>query len=147
MKKEHPEVEFVEPKKIFSLDVDVFSPCALGAALNDETIPMIKASIIAGSANNVLADEDKHGMMIKDRDILYAPDFVINAGGLINVYHELLSYNEERAKRDIEKIYDRLLEIFAIADDEGISTYQAARVYAKKRIETINNLHSNYIPR
>mgnify|MGYP000883476713 CR=1 FL=1 len=147
MKSEHPEVEFVKPDEIYALPVDVFAPCALGATLNDDTIPQIKAAIIAGSANNVLADEDKHGMMIKDRGILYAPDFVINAGGLINVYHELLSYNEERAKRDIEKIYDRLLEIYAIAEREDISTYQAARVYAKKRIETINNLHSNYIPR
>ncbi|MDD3958196.1 MAG: Glu/Leu/Phe/Val dehydrogenase dimerization domain-containing protein [Candidatus Izemoplasmatales bacterium] len=147
MKHEHPEVEFVKPDQIFALEVDVFSPCALGAVLNDDSIPQIKAKIVAGSANNVLQDEEKHGVMLKDKGILYAPDFVINAGGLINVYHELLSYNKDRAVRDIEKIFDRLLEIFEIAENEDISTYAAARVYAKKRIETINNLHSNYIPR
>jgi len=147
MKKECPQVEFVEPDKIYGLDVDVFSPCALGAILNDETIPQFKAKIIAGSANNALKDEDKHGMMIKERGILYAPDFVINAGGLINVYHELIGYDRDRAIRDTEKIYDRLLEIFQISNEKNISTYEAAKVYAKNRIETMNNVHSNYIPR
>lgn len=147
MKKEHPEVEFVKPELIYSLDVDVFSPCALGAVLNDDTIPQIKAKVIAGTANNVLADEDKHGNMIKDKGILYAPDFVINAGGLINVYHELKTYNRDKAVRDIEKIYDRLLEIFRIAAEENIHTQQAAKVYAKNRIQTINRLHANYIKR
>ena len=147
LKKEHPEVEFVEPKDIYKLDVDVFSPCALGGALNDETIPQIKAKIIAGTANNVLLDEDIHGNMIKDKGILYAPDFVINAGGLINVYHELKGYNIGKATRDIEKIYDRLLEIFKIAETADIHVQQAAKVFAKKRIETINNIQDNYIKR
>lgn len=147
MQKELPVVEYVAPEDIFGLDVDVFSPCALGAQLNDDTIPKIKAKVIAGSANNVLADEEKHGLMIKDRDILYAPDFVINAGGLINVYHELQTYVKEKAVRDIEKIYDRLLDIFEIAQNEDISTHAAAKVFAKNRIETINKLHSNYIKR
>ncbi len=141
------DVEFVEPDKIYSLDVDVFSPCALGAILNDNSIPQFKARVIAGSANNALEDEEKHGEMIKERNIVYAPDFVINAGGLINVYHELDTYNRDRAIRDIEKIYDRLLEIFEIAKNEDITTHLAAKVFAKKRIETINQLHSNYIPR
>ncbi len=147
MQKELPMVEYVEPDKIFGLNVDVFSPCALGAQLNDETIPQIKAKIIAGSANNVLMDEEKHGMMIKDKGILYAPDFVINAGGLINVYHELQTYIKDKAIRDIEKIYDRLLDIYRIAKEEDISTHAAAKVFAKNRIETINQLHSNYIKR
>ncbi|MBU1145728.1 MAG: leucine dehydrogenase [Firmicutes bacterium] len=147
MKKEHPEVEFVKPEEIFSLNVDVFSPCAMGAQLNDNTIPQIKAKIVAGSANNVLEDEEKHGLMIKERGILYAPDFVINAGGLINVYHELVIYNEERSKRDISKIYDRLIDIYSIAKKEDISTHAAAKLFAKNRIETINNVHSNYIKR
>jgi len=145
MKKEMPQVEFVRPEEIFGLDVDVFSPCALGAQLNDDSIPQLKAKIVAGSANNVLADEEKHAAMIKDRGILYAPDFVINAGGLINVYHELLTYNKEKAVRDIEKIYDRLIDIYHIAKTEDISTHAAAKVFAKNRIETINKLHSNYI--
>lgn len=147
MKKEHPEVEFVKPEDIFACDVDVLSPCALGGVLNDETVPRIKAKIIAGTANNVLQDEEKHGNMIKDKGILYAPDFVINAGGLINVYHELKTYNRERAVRDIEKIHDRLLEIFTIAKKENIDTNSAAKIFAKKRIQTINQLQANYIPR
>jgi leucine dehydrogenase len=85
MKKEHPEVTYVEPDKIYGLDVDVFAPCALGAVLNDDTIPKIKAKVVAGSANNVLKDEVKHGDMLKKAGKIYAPDFVINGGGVINV--------------------------------------------------------------
>ncbi len=147
MKNEHPEVEFVEADKIFGLDVDVISPCALGAVLNDDTIPQIKAKVIAGSANNVLADEDRHGNMIKDRGILYAPDFVINAGGVINVYHELQNYNKVNATKDVEKIYNRLLEIFKISDEQNIHTQEAAKVFARNRIESIGKVRSNYIPR
>lgn len=147
MKKACPNAVFVEADDIYGLDVDVFSPCALGAVLNDQTIPQIKAPVIAGSANNVLEDEERHGNMIKDKNILYAPDFVINAGGLINVSHERDIYNRERAVRDIEKIYDRLLEIFKIAEKEQITTFAAAKVFAKKRIETITHLRGNFIPR
>jgi leucine dehydrogenase len=147
LKKEHPEVEYVDPKAIYGLDVDVLAPCALGGVLDDHTIPQIKAKIVAGTANNVLLEEDIHGNMLKDRGILYAPDFVINAGGLINVYHELKEYNIGRATRDIEKIYDRLLQIFQIAETENIHTQLAAKVFAKKRIETINNVQDNYIKR
>ncbi|MDD3126971.1 MAG: Glu/Leu/Phe/Val dehydrogenase dimerization domain-containing protein [Candidatus Izemoplasmatales bacterium] len=146
MNTEHPEVEIVEPDKIYDMDVDVFSPCAFGAILNDVSIPRIKAKIIAGSANNVLFDEEKHGPMIKEKGILYAPDFVINAGGLINVYHEIIGYNAEKAMRDTEKIYDRLLEIYAISDKENTDTNTAANIYAKNRMRTINHLHANYIP-
>ncbi|MDY0347025.1 MAG: Glu/Leu/Phe/Val dehydrogenase dimerization domain-containing protein [Acholeplasma sp.] len=147
MKNEHPEVEFVDPDKIYSMDVDVFSPCALGGVLNSDTIPKIKAKVIAGTANNVLLEEDIHGDMIKDQGILYAPDFVINAGGLINVYYELLNQPKEKVEADLKLIYDRLLEIFEIADRENIHTQLAAKVFAKNRIETIKNLHDNYIPR
>lgn len=147
MKNEHPEVEFVDPDKIYSMDVDVFSPCALGGVLNSDTIPKIKAKVIAGTANNVLLEEDIHGDMIKDQGILYAPDFVINAGGLINVYYELLNQPREKVEADLKLIYDRLIEIFEIADRENIHTQLAAKVFAKNRIETIKNLHDNYIPR
>lgn len=145
--KEHPDVEFVKPEDYYKLDVDVLAPCALGGSLNSETIPQIKAKIIAGTANNVLLDEDIHGDMIKNKGILFAPDFVINAGGLINVSHELSGYNLGRATRDIEKIYDRLLDIYHIAETENINTNLAAKVFAKNRIETINHLHDNYIKR
>lgn len=146
MKKEHPEVEFVKPENIYSLDVDVFSPCALGGVLNDETISMLKCPIVAGSSNNVLKEE-RHGEELKKRDILYAPDFVINAGGLINVYHEILGYNKERALGDVQKIFDRLLEIFKISKDENIPVNMAAIKFAEKRIDTMKNIRSNYIPK
>ncbi|MCR3906874.1 MAG: leucine dehydrogenase [Tenericutes bacterium] len=147
LQKEHPDVEFIEPKDFFKANVDVLVPCALGGVFNGDTIPQIKAKIIAGTANNVLLDDDIDGNLIKEKGILYAPDFVINAGGLINVYHEIKGYNIGRATRDIEKIYDRLLEIFKIAERENIHTQLAAKVFAKKRIETINNLQDNYIIR
>ncbi len=147
MKKEHPEVEYVKPENFFECDVDVISPCALGAVLNDDTIPKIKAKVIAGTANNVLLDEDRHGNMIKDKGILYAPDFVINAGGVINVFNELGTYNRDKVVRDVEKIYDRLIDIFTIARDENIHTPEAAKRFAKKRMETIGRVRANYVPR
>src|SRR5690554_5623384 len=109
MQKEHPEVEFVDPEDIYSMEVDVFSPCALGAVLNSNTIPKLNAKIVAGTANNVLDEENVHGPMLKERGILYAPDFVINAGGVINVYHEMHTYNVDEVKWEISKIYDRLI--------------------------------------
>lgn len=145
MAREHPEVEFISSDRIYSLDVDVFSPCALGAVLKDETIAQIQAKIIAGSANNALQDEDKHSQMLKDLGIIYAPDFVINAGGLINVAHEMRGYDEKAAINDIEKIYERLLEIFTIAERENIHTQEAAKVFAKNRIDLIAKVRSNYI--
>jgi len=147
MKREHPEVEFVAPEKIFSMDVDVFCPCALGQQINADTIPLIKAKAIAGSANNCLRDEEIDGKMLVERGILYAPDFVINAAGVINVYHELHGYNREVVMKEIEKIYDRLLEIFDIAKAQGISTQKAANIYAENRIALMGKVRQNYIPR
>ncbi len=147
MAQEHPEVTFVTTEELFKLEVDVLSPCALGAILNDDTIPTIKAQIIAGTANNVLQDEERHGNMIKDKGILYAPDFVINGGGVINVYHELIGYNRDNAMKAVEKIYDRLLTIFKIAEQENIHTQQAAIVYAKNRIQQIGEVRKTYVRR
>lgn len=147
MRQEHPEVEFVKPEDFFKLDVDVLCPCALGAVLNDESIPQINAKIVAGTANNVLMDEEKHANLLKERNILYAPDFVINAGGVINVYHELKGYNKEKVIRDVEKIFDRLIEIFQISDEQNVNTQSAAKVFAEKRIESIAKIRANYIPR
>ena len=135
------------PDEIYSQEVDVFSPCALGGTLNSDTIPLLKAPVVAGSANNVLLDEDVHGKMLTDRGIIYCPDFVINAGGLINVYHELKGYQRERALGDAAKIYDRLLEILAIAGREGVPSQQAAKIFAKQRMEAVRNVRGNYIPR
>jgi leucine dehydrogenase len=145
MNKEHPEVKYVKPADIYGLNVDVFSPCALGAVLNDETIKKIKAKVVAGSANNVLKDEKKHGDMLMKAKKVYAPDFVINGGGVINVYHELLGYNQDKAMRDVDKIYDRMLEIFNIAKQHKINNQLAAIKYAEQRITTIGEVRKSYL--
>lgn len=147
MKKEHPEVVFVKPDEIFSQDVDVFCPCALGGALNDSSIPQLKAPVICGSANNVLLDEVVHGNMIKDRGIVYCPDFVTNAGGIINVSHEMKGYKRENAIADTTRIYDRLLEILTLAKEKDITSQEAAKLYAEQRIQTMRDIRSNFIPR
>jgi leucine dehydrogenase len=146
MKKEHPEVEFVSSENIYELDVDIFSPCALGAVINDDTIPKFRCKAIVGSANNVLKDPE-HGRKLKEKGILYAPDYVINAGGLINVYHELQGYKRENAINDVELIYDRLLEIYKISKDKNIATSDAADKFAEDRINIIKEVDSNYIKR
>jgi leucine dehydrogenase len=113
----------VPQDEIYSLDLDIYAPCALGATVNDETIPLLKCAMIAGAANNQLKDEVKHGYMLADRGIVFAPDFLINAGGLINVYNEYLgNYNRQRAYQQAEKIYDTCLSILAFADQEKISS-------------------------
>lgn len=146
MKKEHPEVEFVKPEDIYGLDVDVFSPCALGGVINDETIPQLKCSIVAGTSNNVLKAEE-HGAMLKEKGILYAPDFVANGGGLINVYHELKGYNKDAATADVKAIYDRLLQIFEIARVQDIPVNIAAIQFAEERISKIRNMKPSYVKR
>jgi leucine dehydrogenase len=123
--------------EIYSAAVDVYAPCALGGALNSDTIPAIKASIVAGAANNQLQDEAKHGAAVKERGILYAPDYVINAGGLINVYHEIKGYNENTARKQTAQIHDTLLKIFSDAEKEGIPTNAASDRLAEKRIENM----------
>jgi leucine dehydrogenase len=130
----------VTESELFDLDVDVYAPCARGATLNSDTLPRLKAKIIAGCANNQLEDEHRHSAIIKERKILYAPDYVINAGGLINVANELGSHNEERVKRDVVHIAETLLTIFADADRLGISTQDAANHYAEDRINKIHGL-------
>lgn len=120
---------------LYSSDVDIYAPCALGATLNDETIHKIKATVIAGGANNQLADENKHGLILKERGILYAPDFLINAGGIINVYAEIEKYDKAEAMRRTENIYNTALEIFTYASAHGITTHQAALKVAQNRIE------------
>ena len=137
--------EVVDKDELYDLDVDIYSPCALGATLNDDTIPRLKASIIAGGANNQLKDERKHGYMLIDKGITYAPDFLINAGGLINVGAEYYGpYNREKAHFDAEKIYDTTLDILKMATTESISTQEAAIMIAEKRIASIGNIKLPY---
>lgn len=125
----------VDPDQIYSLDVDIFSPCALGATLNDSTIPLLKASIVAGAANNQLENEQLHSKLLKSRGIFYCPDYVINAGGLIDVYNEMIGYEEERVFKHLNGIYDTLLEIFSIAKQQDITNFEAAQKLAEQRIK------------
>jgi leucine dehydrogenase len=136
--------EVVAPEKIYEVDADVFCPCALGAIINDATIPRLKAKIIAGGANNQLADEKRHGQMLIGRGIMYAPDYAINAGGLINVYNELEGYSQERALKQAEGIYDTMLKIYAIAKREKIPTFQASNRLAEDRMRTIGRIKTIY---
>lgn len=107
--------EVVSADKMFDLDIDIYAPCALGATLNDDTLSKLKSKIICGAANNQLADEKHHGELVGKQGILYAPDFVVNAGGIINVYYELEGYNRERAMTHAEKIYDTTFNLFQLA--------------------------------
>ncbi|MEO8198649.1 MAG: Glu/Leu/Phe/Val dehydrogenase dimerization domain-containing protein, partial [Thermoanaerobaculia bacterium] len=133
-------VEIVDPETIYDVDCDIFAPCALGAILNDDTLPRLKAKAVAGGANNQLADAARHGAEVARRGILYAPDFVINAGGLINVFQEFIGYDQERALRRARGIYDNVLRVFAIARRDGIPTAVAADRMAEGRLADIKAL-------
>ena len=122
----------IEGKNILSLDVDVLAPCALGAVLNDQTIPGIKAAVIAGASNNQLAAA-RHDQMLKDRGILYTPDFVINAGGIIDVFYERSGHQHKKARRHIESIADTLNEIFIRSDSGHQPTGVVANCIAEER--------------
>ena len=130
-------VKLVGVDEIYDVEADVFAPCALGAILNPTTIPRLKAAVVAGGANNQLADPDRDGDALDARDILYAPDFVINAGGLINVYNELVGYNRARAMRMAGTIFDTTLHVFEIAKRDGIPTRLAADRLAEERIASV----------
>ena len=134
----------VEPDDIYKQEVDIFSPCALGAIINDETIPQLKAKVIAGSANNQLRDS-KHCDIIHEMGIVYAPDYVINAGGVINVADELYGYNRERAMKRVETIYDSISKIFEISRRDSIPTYLAANRLAEERIERMAKSRSQFL--
>lgn len=133
-------VKVINNDDIFNMDMDIYAPCALGATVNSDSIGKMKCAIIAGAANNQLAEEDSHGPELIKKGILYAPDFLINAGGLVNVSAELDGYNRERVMSQVEQIYDRTLEIFQLSEDENIHTQSAAMRLAQKRIDAIASL-------
>jgi leucine dehydrogenase len=139
-----PKVAAVAPDTIFDVDCDIFSPNALGGVINDETIPRLKCRIVAGAANNQLK-EPRHGDELHRRKILYAPDYVINAGGLIQVADELMGYDRDRAFRKTAGIYAMLTQIFTISRNEEIPTYQAADRMAERRIAKIGELKRIYV--
>ena len=120
---------------IYDLEMDIYSPCALGATLNTESIQKLKCQIIAGSANNQLEDERVHAKQLKERGIIYAPDFLINAGGLINVYSEIKGFSREKSLEETKNIYNTTLEILNKAEEDGITTSQAAIRIAEQRLE------------
>ena len=116
--------------------VDIYAPCALGATINDHTIQKLQAKVIAGAANNQLADENLHGALLQKQGIVYAPDFLINAGGIINVYAELENYDKQEIIRKTENIYNTTLEILDNAKVNNLTTHTAALNIARERIET-----------
>jgi len=129
----------VAPDVIYAQAADIYAPCALGATINDDTLRRLKVEIIAGGANNQLA-ENRHGDELESRGILYAPDYVINGGGVINVYGEIHRWPAERAQKKAGEIYDTLLRIFEIARQEKIPTYRAADRLAEQRIAAVAGL-------
>jgi leucine dehydrogenase len=136
-------VELIAPENMLDIDLDIYAPCALGATINDDSMKKLRCPIIAGAANNQLAVEKVHGAQLIEKGILYAPDFLINAGGLVNVAAEAGgAYNREKVTKDVEKIYDRILDIFALSENEKITTQEAAMRIAQKRIDDVANVKS-----
>jgi leucine dehydrogenase len=125
--------------EIYDLDIDIYAPCALGATVNTDTIKRLKCAVIAGAANNQLADEQLHGQMLLDRGIVYAPDFLINAGGVVNCYREVKNLSEQESMKYIDEIYNKTLQIFARAKEEKVPTQEAAIRIAKERILRAKN--------
>lgn len=136
--------EAVSPDDIYSVNCDIYAPCALGATINDDTIPQLKAKVIAGSANNQLK-RSKHGDIIHEKGIVYAPDYVINSGGVINVSDELNGYNEKRAMKKIQSIYDNLIKIFNISRRDNIPTSAAADRMAEERISSLKASRNQFL--
>ncbi len=134
----------VAPDEIYAGAADIYAPSALGATVNDDTLRRLRVDIVAGAANNVLAEE-RHGDMLHEKGILYAPDYVINAGGLINVYGELQGWSSERSMRKAGEIYGTLLQIFELAREQGIPTYEAADRIAERRIAEIGEIKRTWL--
>jgi leucine dehydrogenase len=143
VKEEYPDITVVLPDEIYGVECDIFSPNALGAILNDQTIPLLKCKAICGAANNQLA-EPRHGDAIQERGILYAPDYIANAGGLIQVADELKGYNKERAFKNASLIYDILLQVYATSKQENLPTYKAADRMIESRIDKIGRIKRKY---
>ena len=136
--------EVVPVNDVYKEEMDIYAPCALGATLNDETLKQLKCSIIAGGANNQLAVETIHGEAVKKAGMLYAPDYVINSGGIINCYWELQGYNREAALSQTEKIFDTTTEIFNKSENEDIPTFLAANKLAEERILAIGKIKTSF---
>jgi leucine dehydrogenase len=136
--------EVVNSDTCYDLDIDIYAPCALGATVNSNTLSRLKCAIIAGAANNQLEDEIMHGKMVMEKGLIWAPDFLINAGGLINVYSELQGYNRDRAMNQASKIYDTTLAILKSSAEQNLPTIVAAKSIAEKRIDEMGKVKLSY---
>lgn len=136
--------KIVSTEEILFEDCDILIPCALGGLFDDQTIPKLKAKIISGGANNQLVEE-KHGQSLADKGILYAPDYIVNAGGLMNVYVELEGYSSKRAIELVNRIYNNIFKIYTIAKEKNCSTNEAANTLAAQRIESVGDLNQSRI--
>ncbi len=138
-------VTVVSPCDIFNLDMDIYAPCALGGTINNESISSMKCTIVAGGANNQLLHEIRHGNMLIDKGIIYAPDFLINGGGIISVCHEYLgNYNKDVVMKQTERIYATCLSVLNRADEERITPQEAAMKIAIDRINSIGPIKLSY---
>lgn len=135
----------IAPEEVFTTECDIFSPNALGAILNDETIPQLSCSIVCGGANNQLQVEDKHGKMLKERNIVYAPDYVVNSGGLMNVASEVEGYDRDKVMRQAEGIYDITMNILTLAKERNILTFEASNAIAEDRLRKVRHVHGTYV--
>jgi valine dehydrogenase (NAD+) len=141
----HPQVELVDDTAaLVAADIDVYAPCALGGALNDDTVPVLRAKVVAGAANNQLAHPGIE-KVLADRGILYAPDYVVNAGGVIQVADEIDGFNFDRAKLRATRIYDTTREILRLADDEGVPPAVAADRLAERRMAEVGRLRTIHL--
>jgi len=138
------DVTVVSPDEVFDVECDVFCPCALGGIINDTTVSRLRCRVVAGAANNQL-EEPRHGDQLHERGILYAPDYIINAGGLINVTDEIYGYDEKRALRKTAAIRDVLYRILVSSKEERIPTYKAADQLARQRIEKVGRVRRSYV--
>ncbi|XOV67979.1 MAG: Glu/Leu/Phe/Val dehydrogenase dimerization domain-containing protein [Fluviicola sp.] len=127
-------------QEIYDIDMDIYAPCALGATVNDETLSRLKCSIIAGAANNQLKNENVHGKAVMERGMIYAPDFALNAGGVINCYSEVKGLSSEWAMSKAEEIYDTISNIVKRSISENVPTYQIANKMAEERITSIGKV-------
>ncbi|NQZ75031.1 MAG: Glu/Leu/Phe/Val dehydrogenase [Ekhidna sp.] len=137
----HGEVSVVDPNSVFQMEMDIYAPCAMGATLNDQSIPELKCDVVAGAANNQLASEEKHSAMLSDHGIIYCPDFLINSGGIANVYHEYLgNYNKDRVVASTEHIYEVCMNVLNHSEENKIGSHEAALELALQRIDQVGKV-------
>lgn len=140
----NPNAEIINPNDVYDMDVDIYAPCALGATINDNTIDRLKVKIVAGAANNQLK-EPRHGDILREKGILYAPDYLINAGGLMNVSIEFEGWSDDKAQRMVNTIFDTTLKIFKLSDDQNIPVYKATDLLAENRLKAIKGIKGKFL--